>query len=372
MTSNTLACVIDVNIHRLLSLYYICKINTMVKSKKRSPKRDKTKGSKLPERGNKPSSNNTASSTASEQDNHNSPARNLRSGQKRASPALQSSSPSEPKSTGRGKKQSSGYTPSSALKFQSPLPSTQTNTNSPARNNNSPAGRTRSIMSRITTSQDEAVDTPVQASDVNQSTNPNSDHNVNVDEDRDPTAANNAGNRDEFNVLSPLSENKSNATLPGDVSGGDPSSSLPGGETTTPPPKKDDTLLPSPVNSDVNLQHCKFKRITINNTMLPFVYPLYINEKNDIVCSITDTNHNRWDTQTQIRIMMTFLGDPYDRIDRDKKTNTNTGPGDDMEVILLPRCDNHSIWNSIDDVATINAEVRRPLLYSVSTQLFVV
>ena len=93
-------------------------------------------------------------------------------------------------------------------------------------------------MSRITTSQNEAVDMPVQASDVNQSTNPNSDHNVNVDEGRDPTAANNAGNRDEFNVFSPLSENKSNATLPGDVSGGDPSSSLPGGETPPHPPRK--------------------------------------------------------------------------------------------------------------------------------------
>ena len=210
----------------------------------------------------------------------------------------------------------------------------------------------------------------MQASDVNQSTNPNSDHNVNVDEGRDPTAANNAGNRDEFNVLSPLSENKSNATIRGDVSGGDPSSSLPGGETPTPPPKKDDTLLPSPVNSDVNLQHCKSKRITINNTMLPFVYPLHINEKNEIVCSITDTNHNRWDTQTQIKIMMTFLGNPYERIDRDKNTNTNTGPGDDMEVILLPRCDNQSIWDSSDDVPTINAEVRRP--FSLSTQFFVV
>ena len=337
----------------------------MVKSKERSPKRDKTKGSKSPERGNKLSSNNTASSTPSEQDNNDSPARSTRSGQRRASPTPPSSSPSEPKSTGRGKKQSSNDTPSSPLKFQSPLPSAQSN-------KNSPAGRTRSSMSRITTSQNEAVDTPVQASDVNQSTNPNSDHNVNVDEDRHPTAANNAGNRDEFNVLSPLSENKSNATLPGDVSGGDPSSSLPGGATSTPPPKKDDTVLPSPVNSDVNLQDCKSKRITINNTMLPFVYPLYINEENEIVCSITDTNHNQWDTQTQIRIMMAFLGSPYDLINHGKNTNSNTGPGDDMEVILLPRCDNQSIWNSIDDVATINAEVRRPLLYSLSTQLFVV
>ena len=95
--------------------------------------------------------------------------------------------------------------------------------------------------------------------------------------------------------------------------------------------------------------------------MLPFVYPLYINEKNEIVCSITDTNHNQWDTQTQIRIMMAFLGNPYDLINHDKNTNSNTGPGDDMEIVLLPQCDNQSIWDSIDDVPTINAEVSRPL-----------
>ena len=162
-------------------------------------------------------------------------------------------------------------------------------------------------------------------------------------------------------VPTPRSEDKSNTTLPGNISGGDPSSSLLNDDTHTPPPKKDDTLLQSPVNSDVNLQHCKSKRITINNTMLPFVYPLYINEENEIVCSITDTNHNQWDTQTQIRIMMAFLGNPYDLINHDKNTTSNTGPGDDMEIVLLPQCDNQSIWDSIDDVPTINAEVSRPL-----------
>ena len=294
----------------------------MVKSKGRSPKRVKKKGSKSPERGNKLSSNNTAPSTPSEQDNDDSPAKRTRS-TRRASPTPPSSSPSEPKSTGREIKQSSDDTPSSTLKFQSPLPSAQSN-------NNSPAGRTRSSMSRI-------------------NTDPNSPGNV------DRNQGQNAY------VPTPRSEDKSNTTLPGNISGEDPSSSLLNDDTHTPPPKKDDTLLPSPVTCDVNLQHCKSERIAINNTMLPFVYPLYINEKNEIVCSITDTNHNQWDTQTQIRIMMAFLGNPYDLINHDKNTNSNTGPGDDMEIVLLPQCDNQSIWDSIDDVPTINAKVSRPL-----------
>ena len=297
MTSHTLACV-DVNIHRLLSLYYICKINTMVKGKEGSPKRVKKKGSKSPERGNKLSSNNTAPSTPSEQDNDDSPARRTRSWQRRASPTRPSSSPSEPKSTGREIKQSSDDTPPSTLKFQSPLPSAQSY-------NNSPAGRTRSSMSRINTDpnspgnvdrnqgQKAYVPTP-RSEDKTNTTLPGnisgrdpSSSLANVPAPRSEDKSNttlqgNISGGDPSSSLAyvptPRSEAKSNTTLPGNISGGDPSSSLLNDDTHTPPPKKDDTLLPSPVTCDVNLQHCKSERIAINNTLLPFVYPLYINE----------------------------------------------------------------------------------------------
>jgi hypothetical protein len=98
---------------------------------------------------------------------------------------------------------------------------------------------------------------------------------------------------------------------------------------------------PSPKNKD-NLKECKEVKLVVNNTMLPFLYPLFLEkekigdvEKKNIVCSITNTNHNQWNKETQRQIMFTFLGNPYDRVTREESLGGNDTPGEDMEVLLV-------------------------------------
>ena len=101
---------------------------------------------------------------------------------------------------------------------------------------------------------------------------------------------------------------------------------------------KNNHKQPSPKNKDNNLQECGDVKIVVNNTMLPFLYPLYLEkekEKENIVCSITNTNHNQWNNETQRQIMFTFLGNPYDRVRNEERSGSNNTPGEDMEVLLV-------------------------------------
>lgn len=118
---------------------------------------------------------------------------------------------------------------------------------------------------------------------------------------------------------------------------------------STPPAKTSPKIAdPSPVNKDDNLRDCRNVRVTVNNTMLPFLYPLHLNKEGKIVCSITDTNHNVWDTQMHAKIMMTFLDNPYKRSLSEDNVG-NRYPGEDMEVLLVPPPGNGNDNSSVGD-----------------------
>lgn len=116
---------------------------------------------------------------------------------------------------------------------------------------------------------------------------------------------------------------------------------------------------PSPIGKKDNLQDCQTKTVTINNTMLPFLYPLYLDEKGEIVCYITHTNHNNWNVQTQAQIMMTYLHNPYLRPPSEMEGTKS--PGNDMEVLLMPPPPDGSEGTTVENTAV--GKVRQTLSY---------
>jgi hypothetical protein len=106
--------------------------------------------------------------------------------------------------------------------------------------------------------------------------------------------------------------------------------------TTPPVDKSAPSNEPSPINANDNLKHTKSYNVYVNNTMWPFLYPLESDENNNIVCK---TLHCNWNTYNMIackKIMMTFLGNPYGRSEKEEMGGS-AFPGNDMEILLVPQ-----------------------------------